>query len=171
MARLSVAIAVLDLSTNEDFTQVIVHPGHVHYAADFIDTIYRAENCRLNRFSEEQRKIHNLGDEEKIKSEFQRVVADHKRRRRFLVILRALLSDQNIRQNDLKDELGASRMTVNRDCQIFIKHHLAKSSTRNGYCRTPKLVRFIHRLEKSDPGFYEVLLNEELGEPQDEETR
>lgn len=170
MARLSVAYAVLDLSTNDDFSQIVVLPGHVSAAADFIQTIYEAENCRLDKFSEEQRKTHNLGDEGKIKSEFQKLVADHKKRYRFLFILRALLTDQNIRQNDLKDELGVSRMTVNRDCQVFIKHHLAKSGTRTGYFRTPKLVRFIHRLEKSDPDFYNLLLNAELGENPDGEN-
>jgi hypothetical protein len=168
MARLCVAYAVLDLSANEDFTQVIVTQDHVREVSDFLAALYWAENCRLDRYAKEHRKRTQLEDGAQIIGEFIKLVGDSKRRYRILYILRTLINNENVRQIDLKDELGVSRMTVNRDCQVFLRHRLATSSTRAGYAKTPKLVRLIHRLEKNNPDFYDLLLNSELSENLDE---
>ena len=64
LARLSVAYAVLDLSTNEDFTRVIIEPHHVAEVCEFLEKIYQAENCRLHRYARAYLESHGLGDYE-----------------------------------------------------------------------------------------------------------
>ena len=51
MARLSVAMAIIDLSTRDDFSQVIVNLGHVSDACEFMERIYEARNCKLDEYA------------------------------------------------------------------------------------------------------------------------
>ncbi|MBM4288883.1 MAG: minichromosome maintenance protein MCM, partial [Deltaproteobacteria bacterium] len=152
MARLSVAYAVLDLSTTEDFSQVIVKPGHVAEVCELLERIYEAENARLDAYSTEYRRLHGLADHKKIEAGIARVMqGDQDRRYRFLFILRELLKNETVRQRDLFETLGVTRQTVHRDMNFFTRFNLVTSSTREGYRRTPKLIRVVKRIEKESP--------------------
>jgi hypothetical protein len=157
LARLSVAVAILDLSTNEDFTQVIVYPGHVYRAADFVDSIYRAENCRLHKHSKEFRKHHALHDQEEIKKELEKLLLESgKKRDRALFILGLLRSGQRFKQTDLEKTLGCVRMTIIRSMEFFADHGLV-ATNRFGCKKTPKLSNFLSRLEKEDSALSKLL--------------
>jgi hypothetical protein len=152
MARLSVAYAILDLATNDDFSQVIVNPGHVAEVCEFLERIYEAENARLDAYAEEYRRIHGLADHKKIEAGLIKVMQEGQDRRyRVLFILRELLKNEAVKQKDLFDALGVSRQTVHRDMAFFTSFNLATSSTRHGYQRTPKLIRLVRRIEKESP--------------------
>ena len=172
LARLSVAVAILDLSTNEEFTQVIVRPGHVTYAACFIDDLYRAENCRLDKHAKTWRESYQLGDLPGLTQEIDKVLAgDGVRKKRFMGIMGYLLrctGKEKVRKADLADEFGVDKKTIQREMGWFVKNRLVRSNIQHGYSPKPRLFKMIGRLEKLDPQKYsfgvDLLAGQEEGE-------
>ncbi|MBU4447299.1 MAG: hypothetical protein KKD99_01840 [Proteobacteria bacterium] len=157
MARLSVAYAVLDLSTNEDFTQVIVRPGHVHCAADFIEFIYQAENCRLHKHAQDYRETYGLEDFDDLKKRI-----DKKMERtcgigvHFLKIMSQLYqAHKGLKKADLADEYDVDKKTIQREMSWFVKNRLVLSNIQNGYLPGPRLFNLVSRLEKIDREKYD----------------
>ena len=61
------ACAVIDLSTSDDFSQVIVGPGHVAEACELLERIYEARNCKLDKYAKNYRQTHGIeGIEEMV---------------------------------------------------------------------------------------------------------
>jgi hypothetical protein len=156
LARLSVAYAVLDLHTNEDFTQVIVRPGHVHCAADFIDWIYRAENCRLHKHAQTYREAYGLEDIDSLKNQIDKILggrfAD-----RFRKIMNQLLrckKNEKLRKAALADEFDMEKKSIQREMSWFVKNRLVDSNIQTGYSPEPRLFKLVGRLEKIDPEKY-----------------
>jgi hypothetical protein len=50
-ARLCVALAVLDLSSNDNFQKITVQKNHVNFLSDFLTLYYEAQNCQLDKYS------------------------------------------------------------------------------------------------------------------------
>ena len=60
MARLSVAMAIIDLATTDDFSQVIVNLGHVADACELLERIYEARNCKLDEYAKAYVMTHGI---------------------------------------------------------------------------------------------------------------
>ena len=154
LARLCVAYAVLDLSTNEDFTRVIIEPHHVAEVCEFLEKIYRAENCRLHHYAKAYLESHGLGDYEDIRQEIGGILCDPKKSHRFLYILNRLLKTRNgegVKKSELTEELEEEKVTVQREMQFFTKRHLCRVNSRIGYIPEPKLFKLINRIEQAEP--------------------
>jgi predicted transcriptional regulator len=152
--RLCVAYAILDLSTNDDFTQVIIKPGHVHDMAGFVEEIYAAENCRLEKVAEEYRRQFGMADENEIKALFAKLLQEGPTRDRLLLLLGQLLTGEWFKQADLAKSLQVNRITVNRDLKTFRDFGLVTVSQRFGCKRSAKFARFMVRLEQDDPELF-----------------
>ena len=158
LARLSVAYAVLDVSVNEDFTQVIVANTHVKAAAQFIDIIYRAENCALDKHAATYRQSYSLENLEEIRKEIDEILSwEDARTNRFIRIVVQLLKTRltdRLRKSDLEAEFDVQKKTIQRDMNFFVKHRLVKSNIQTGYSPEPRLFKVFGRLQKINPEKY-----------------
>lgn len=158
MARLSVAYAILDLSTDTDFSKVIVTPGHVAEVCEFLERVYGAENCNLHKYAKIYMAAHGLGDFEEIQTKIDCIlVGDFATRQRFHHIVYQLLHCQEgdrVRKGDLADEFDINAKTIQRDMQFFIRYKLVEPNIQSGYKPQPKLFRLMNRLELMDPQKY-----------------
>jgi hypothetical protein len=174
LARLSVAYAVLDVSANEDFSQVIVKDIHVNAAAKFIDIIYRAENCRLDKHAADYRQSYGMEDLDKIKDEIDEILAlepNNSTRYRFEGIMGQLLRTQTkekIRKGDLADQFDVEKKTIQRDMLWFTKNRLVNPSTHTGYSPLSRLFKLMGRLEKINPEKYKF--KDATPPPEDEQS-
>jgi hypothetical protein len=154
LARLSVAYAVLDVSANEDFTQLIVQDIHVIAAAQFIDIIYKAENCRLDAHAASYRQSYGMENLDGIKDEIDKILnlePGNPVRYRFEGIMAQLLRTQKkerLRKADLADQFDVEKKTIQRDMHWFVKNRLVNPSTNTGYSPLPRLFKLIGRLQK-----------------------
>jgi hypothetical protein len=158
MARLSVAYAILDLATTDDFDQVRVGIGHVSEAYELLDRIYGSENCNLERYAKSYLAAHGLHDLEEIRAYFDAVLAgpyEPKRRFHHIVYqLRHSGEDDRFRNVDIANEFEVSRQTIQKDMQAFIRHHLIDPKMQNGYKPQPKFNRLMSHLQRLDPEKY-----------------
>jgi hypothetical protein len=173
LARLSVAYAVLDVSANEDFTQLIVKDIHVLAAAMFIDIIYKAENCRLDAHAATYRQSYGLEDLDNIKEQIDEILAlepGNPHRYRFERIMAHLLRShkkERIRKGELADEFDVVKKVIQKDMQWFVKNHLVNPNIQTGYSPLPRLFKLIGRLQKLNPekyGFDDAKLPDEYKE-------
>ena len=160
LARLSVAYAVLDVSANEDFTQVIVKDIHVIAAAMFIDIIYKAENCRLDVHAATYRQSYGMQDFDDIKGKIDEILVldqNNPVRYRFEGIIAKLLrctKQEKLRKADLAEEFSVVNKVIQRDMYWFIKNRLVNPNTQSGYVPLPRLFKLMGRLEKLNPEKY-----------------
>jgi hypothetical protein len=158
MARLSVAYAVLDLSTTENFSQVIVKDVHVAYAYELLERIYSSRNCKLEKYAKSYRQTHGIAGIEKIVEEIDTKLTDTSEgRRRFHHIMHSLLKcgDDRVRKSDLADEFEVDGKTIQRDMQFFVNHHLIHPNTQKGYHPEPRFNQVVDYLERLDPIKYD----------------
>lgn len=158
MARLCVAYAILDLATDESFSQVTVTPGHVADVCEFLERVYGAENCNLQDYTKSYLSAHGLGDLEAIRTKIDAILAGSlDQKRRFHHLMHQLLQcqdDDRLRKNSLAEEFSVEGKTIQRDVRLFIEHRLIDSKTHTGYKPQPKLSRLINRLKRLDPEKY-----------------
>jgi hypothetical protein len=132
MARLSVAYAILDLSTSEDFGQVIVESGHVAMACELLEKIYEARNCKLDKYAKSYRQTHGIQGIEKIVEEIgAKLNGELEPRRRFHHIFYELLKcpdGARVRKSDLADEFEVEPKTIQNDMRFFRDNHLIDSN-------------------------------------------
>jgi len=158
MARLSVAYAVLDLSTTEDFGQVIVEAEHVALVCELLERIYGARNCKLDKYAKGYRQTHGIQGIEKIMEEIEvKLSGDAETRRRFHHIMHQLLKcpdGERVRKTDLADEFEVEPKTIQRDMQFFVSNHLVHPNMHKGYKTEPRLFQVVDQLERRDPEKY-----------------
>ncbi|MDI6752809.1 MAG: hypothetical protein QME78_00255 [Thermodesulfobacteriota bacterium] len=155
MARLSVAYAVLDLSTTEDFGQVIVEPQHVAMVCDLLERIYGARNCKLDKYAKNYRFAHGLQGVEKIVAEINaKLSGELGPKHRFHHIFYELLKcpdGARVRKTDLADEFDVEPKTIQNDMRFFRDNHLIDSNVQKGYRPEPRLFQVWDFLERLDP--------------------
>ena len=158
MARLSVAYAVLDLSTTEDFSKVIVGPQHVVLVQRLLEKIYTARNCKLDKHAKNYRLTHGLQGVEKIVAEINaKLNGELESKCRFHHIFYELLKcpeGARVRKSDLVDEFDVDSKTIQRDMRFFRDNHLIDSNIQKGYKPVPRLFQVWDYLERLDPKKY-----------------
>lgn len=160
LCRLSTAMAVIDLSSTDDFNTIIVKPKHVEAVCDLLEMGYGAPNCQLDAYAAVYRKENTLAEgEEHLYQYLKEHMKEFGRQDRIKVIMKELFAvspddyRQKLPQSYLKDLLDCDRTTVFRDLQPFVSTRLVKST--RGYLPTPKLFQFKHWLQHRDPHFLE----------------
>lgn len=155
--RLVVAYAVLDLSSTDDFQTITVTQDHIDFISDFLDYIYSADNCRLDAYSEQYKKEHDLEDAEELAKEIEEYLSDTEMRERICYMIKELLKidpmgNDKINQKYFTDQLSVDRQTILRDMKLFVKRKLVDSS--RGYRPTTKLIRLINWSDKKLPKLF-----------------
>jgi len=159
-ARLCVALAVIDLSSEDDFQTIVVKKEHVEFMAWHVNAVYSADNCRLDMYSRIYKAEHRLSDAET--KEIFDIIDDQMRsdgkRERLSFIMKELLKldpmrQEKIHQKYFADSLDVDRRTLVRDMESLIKLNLVKST--RGYKPTTKLVRWMIWLDQEHPDYFE----------------
>lgn len=153
MARLSVATAIIDLATTEDFSQVVVNVGHVANACELMERIYSARNCKLDRYAQHYRQTHGIEGIDKIVAEIDAILIDtaSDARWRFHHIMYELLNcpdSSRVRKNDLTDEFDVTPKCIQGDMQFFRDHHLIDANVQHGYKPEPRFFQVLDYLER-----------------------
>jgi hypothetical protein len=158
MARLSVAYAILDLATDDDFSKVIVNVGHVAEVCEFLERVYGARNCNLHSYTQAYLSAQGLGDIDKIQEKIDGIfIGETPAKRRFHHIMYSLFhcdEGSRLRKADLIDEFDVTAKTIQRDMQFFINHKLVEPNIQGGYKPQPKFFRMIEQLKQIDPVKY-----------------
>jgi len=163
LARLAASFAVLDASSNEDFTRLVILPEHVHAGAMFIEQLYAAENCQLDERSYIEKVESQLLDYEDIEKAFLDKQAREKHgggggggddQGYFTIIVRTLRTKDVIRRDHLAEQVGCRPDGLTRTIRLLKKYSLIDSG-REGYRKTPKLNKFMRRFMKAHPDFLE----------------
>jgi len=157
--RLVTALVVIDLASDDDFQTIVVNEDHVNFMAEFIDTIYSADNCRLNEYSRRYIEEHTLTDPGGLFHEIDKVKfeATNDEWKRMVFMLDELLKldpmgREKISQKFFSDYLDVTRQTINRDMTHFVKRKLVDTS--RGYRPTNRLIRLNTYIEKYHPDFW-----------------
>lgn len=158
LARISAAFAVLSVSTNSDFSCLIIENKHVELAAELILKVYSHDNCGLDTYSDNQRKNNQVDDYDTIKGKF----IDLKNRgkfsgsgeQHFIAMIDVLRSKDVIRRDDLAEQVGCSADTISTHIKFLKRYNLIDTGKR-GYFKTPKFVKFLRKLvREKDINFF-----------------
>jgi hypothetical protein len=157
LARIATAFASLLLSTNENFSKLIIKKEHVKYTADLLKRLYSHENCALDGYSEVMRASNQLTDYERIEEAFLDKWGKEKHGNEagyFPRTVFLLYTNKSIRRDDVVEQIGCSVDVVKRAIQLFKRYNLIDSS-RSGYTKKPKFNKFLRRFTKAHAEFFE----------------
>ena len=142
--RLVTAFAVLDLASDDSFQTITPAVKHIEYVSDFLNSIYSADNCRLDVYSKRYQETHGVEDPLVI----EQMIRDHvalnvERKSRLKEILNELVKvppggKQKINQRYFVDQFDVERQTITTDLKPLIRSYLVDSS--RGYRPTVRLV-------------------------------
>jgi len=160
LARIAAAFAVIRLSADDDFAGLHVEEEHVRMATDYLDGLYSEENCGLDEHSRIMRGRNHLEE-----SEYKRIAKSFLDKKEmgkhasgnenaFPRLIQILRNKKAIRGDELSDLADCSYETVKRQVKLLKIHDLI-DSTRKGYEKTPKFVKFLRRFEKEHTEFFE----------------
>jgi hypothetical protein len=140
VARLAIAIAGYMVSTNMDYSTIIVQKVHVDIACLLLESIYNNDTFKLKEFVTEERKTHDCGLADlKVVEELLT---------RFPSTLTYLESHNNIAKNTLFTVSGLDLPIFNECVQRLSKESLV-TITRDKIFPTPKLLIAIKKVRAS----------------------
>jgi len=157
LARIAAALAVLNVSSNTDFSRLIVKPEHVYAAIFFLEELYGAENCQLDERSFIERSESQLSEYDEIEKEFLKKKDDGKHAGSnkpcyFTLIIATLRKKEIIRRDTLAEVVCCKPDTLSPTVSLLKKYSLL-DSTRDGYKKTPKMNKFLRRFLQDYPDF------------------
>ena len=161
-ARLCASVAVLDLSSDDDFQTITVKKDHVYFMSDFLSMCYSNRNCMLDEYSKSYAKENTLSDQELVYSRLKANMDANPDRYEYMSCIlseliklspdgREKLSNPNIK-DILEVEIG--RTSLFRMIRPWVDERLIKSS--RGYLPTAKLNQFLHWLKENHPDFIKL---------------
>ena len=159
LARVAAAFAVLHVSTNEDFTQLVIESRYVRMAVKFLNRVYTHGNCGLDRHSENMRLGSELWDYDRIEQAFLSKSEKDKHAAGdavslFSRLVHSLYTSRTVRRDDLAEQLGCASETVSRQVGLLKRLNLL-ASTRNGYVKKPKFNKFLREFLHAHPDFFD----------------
>ncbi len=169
IARLSVGMAALNGSFNDDFTYLTVLPRHVQLIEHFLNVVYSAENFQLDAYSKRMRAQNDVEDYDKIVFSLNQVEVNEKAHnddnnlRKLLYTLYSFNVDAGngangdqkaMSRSDISDATGLSKDHIPAKMRILKSFNLVGSG-RNGYFPTPKLSRFLRRIISDRPDYFD----------------
>lgn len=169
LARTAAAFAVLNVSSNADFSRLVVKPEHVYAAVFFMDELYGAENSQLDERSFIEKSESQLLDYENIEVAFLKKQANEKHAGGedgagyFTQTIAVLRNKEIIRRDHLSEIVGCDPETLKLTIRLLKKYSLI-DSTREGYRKTPKMNKFLRKLIESHPDFLGERFSEKRGD-------
>jgi len=154
IARLSTAVAVLLLSTDENFTKLIVREKHVETMVNIFKQIYSHKNCGLDIYSKQQKKKTQLEDYEEIEQAFLDRIKNEKHAEDEGIFIRTIYNlciNDKIQREDLAAQVDCEKGTVSRIISFLRKFNLIDSS-KTGYEKKPKFNMFLRRFNEEHEG-------------------
>lgn len=140
VARLSIAIAGYMVSTNMDYSKIIVEKKHVNIACMLLESIYNNDTFKLKEFVTEERKTHDCGlsDYKCVEELFTRYPS----------MLNYLENHNNVAKNTLAMISGLDLNIFNEAVQKLSKESLV-TITRDKIFPTPKLLIALKKVKSS----------------------
>jgi hypothetical protein len=144
LARMSIALAALVHSTDEEHEKVIVLPEHVEYVSDFVQVVYDNKNARLDVYAAKSKEETELTPEE-------RAIVDKALNDLDFAdsapvsaeILDLFRKNEILKPVEIIDMLGYERGQVNSRLSILTKHSMI-TRTRDGLRKLPKFIEFLN---------------------------
>jgi predicted transcriptional regulator len=171
LARVSTALAILAGSFTEDYTGVVVKPGHVKVMAKFLDSLYSSRACNLRQHSKNSSKKKTLRDFDGVLETINKTIEHAKRQpderwakgQHFQQMLLLMQNQQYIRKRDLAEQLGVTVGWVQKSISILSMHSLVETH-KGGYKITRKFNLFLQKWQE-DPEVEKMLdqVQEQVG--------
>ena len=182
LARLAVPMAALGGAFNDDFTRLTIGPEHIDLAEKFLDEIYQAENFQLDMYSRRMKSQDDVDDYDKVIGTFDQVSEREKhdpngkpgQLRRLVYTIFSFASEgrnnggngngtngepRAMSRIDMVDATGISKDAISDKMRVLKSYNLI-SSGRNGYYPTPKFPRFIRKLLRERPEYFDDVIRD-----------
>lgn len=153
LARLTVALAAFLHATDEQHQRVIVQPQHVEFIGLYLDSVYKAKNCRYDVYAQYAAQKNRLDE-----TEIETITSDLHKLDEALSDVGVNISDEILqlyRQNDyltmteLCELQDLDRRSVAKRLRCLQRHSLIVK-TKGGYQKTPKFVEYLVRLAEKE---------------------
>ena len=153
LARISATMAILNMSSLDEFETVTILPEHVVQATVFLERIYGMPECGLAEFVKNSRRRRRLGDYEIISAEFKKRLltkgifdTDNPSVR----VLRAVSLSDGSSRSDISNISGKKAAWVEEFVSFLSYHHIVV--VKGGkYFLTPKGIRVIELFTENNP--------------------
>lgn len=166
IARIAAAFAVLRVSANNDYTQLIIKINHVEMAVELLDRLYSADNCQLDDYSRIAQYGSQLLDYDQIEKAFLRKWQQEKHAGEekgfFSRLIWILHTSRAVRREDLTEQAGCGIDTTKRVVSMLKKFNLLDTG-QHGYTKKPKFNKFLRRFNRAHPEFFESLSQRDGG--------
>ena len=157
LARISAAMAAINLSSDETFSTLVVQKSHVEFTARFLTALFNHDNCSLDDYSDIQRQGSQLEDYAQIEQAFVEKAGNMRHSKdsepHFKRTILTLRITERIKREDLAEQVGASKDTVSEYIRLLKRFNLIESGP-FGYIKKPKFNKFIRRFIKAHPEFF-----------------
>jgi len=161
VARLTVAYAVLSLSSTDEYETITVTTQHVGTIVTYLRHIYRQQTCGLNALAQASRNRRGMGDYDVIKKELEKgvwgkgAIFDNFR----AGILRLMSVGGTQTKKKMREYTGASVVAVNEFADMLSFHNLIESVGSKKYVLTQKGRRVLERFIKDYPEAEPIIFN------------
>jgi hypothetical protein len=156
LARIAVAFAVVEVSSNKQFTQLFVLKEHIKMAVDLLNRAYKADNCGLDSYSEIQKAQTQLLDYDEIEKAFlkkdKNAKHDYQNENIFMRTIKLLREKKIVRRDNLSELVGCTIPAISKIVK-FLKRFEFIDTRKDGYTKTPKFNKFLRRFLKAHPDF------------------
>ncbi|MCW8129271.1 MAG: hypothetical protein KIS92_02715 [Planctomycetota bacterium] len=156
IARLAAAWAILDLSSKDELQTISVTPGHVNLVEKFLDGLYSAEACALDRYSDLAVRQRSMDDYRALEVELKGWL-DPKRDRAdqgynpYGKLLYCLSIGTSYNRRDLNRMVGVSDAWMASALATLAAHYLITDGEGGRISITPKYQRFFKEFERKNP--------------------
>jgi DNA-binding MarR family transcriptional regulator len=164
LARLGAAFAVLSLSSNDDFSELIITTDHIKMAGEFLYSIYLNKNCCLNDVSDIEKSRNQIENYDAIanlfldKREKEKHAFNHQPV--FSAIIYHLRINSSIQRTDLAEIIDCTPEAISKHIKSLKRFNLIET-TPNGYTKLPKFNKFLHRFLNEHQDFLENLFGDD----------
>jgi len=168
LMRLAVAFAVFDVSATTDFRKLLVKEEHVESAIDFLNALYKHDNCRLDTYSKLCKAEEEIEDYDEIKElidstiEKEKFAGDSKHLFRRLLKSLWLIGARDegeqvpIKRQTLADMTGCSPDYISKKIRLLSQVGMIDAAKKSGYKKQAKFVRFLREFLKERPDFFDI---------------
>lgn len=158
LARISLAWAVLALSSSDGFKTVEVQKEHVDLSVALLTNLYAHPDCGLDKYSEQWARSHSIEDYELIRDDFKAKivvpdaaeVGEHSRFARYVGLLR---SGVYARRNEISRMLHFDFKWVEEATNYLLDHNLVRLEL-DRVKVTSKFNRVLEKMEREDKGVF-----------------
>jgi hypothetical protein len=146
LARMSVALAALLHSTDDNHELIIVKPEHVEFVKQYLETIFDAKNCRYDQYANNAKTEGELTEEDaKAITEALQHLDDEDSIPLSKDILELFKRNDTLKSSELQDMTGQDERMVNPRLAILAKYNFLKR-TKGGYRKLPKFIEYLDRI-------------------------